>query len=276
MNNIEISNEESEFVESKNTINWSIGYLFNQSILENNRKDFLKIENLSVYRKSSKVQTLFDVSFELHPNSFHIFIGENGAGKSTTIKSIIGEISDYTGVIYFNSNKKLERYKIFYVPDQQPKFPNVSILDYLFNLTKLLTDKQDSLILSEIDNLLNRYSLENIKKRNVNRLSAGQKQKILIISAFLVDAPYIVLDEPFANLDPTSRYSFMMDLKELSLNGTCIFLSTHILDEIKDYATHATFIKKGRLIESTQVYDPEYICDFYKNNYLLAYDKTRK
>ncbi|MDE6472982.1 MAG: ABC transporter ATP-binding protein [Ureaplasma sp.] len=250
---------------------WSIGYLFDRNLEINNnlnKNDFLEINNLSVFRKSSKRQTLFDVCFKLYPNSFHIFIGENGAGKSTTIKSIIGQIEDFKGGIYFNSSRKMERNKIFYVQDQQPKFPNVSVFKYLLTLTKLLTKKLESLISLEIDKYLNKYSLEHVRNNNVNKLSAGQKQKILIISSFLVNAPYIILDEPFANLDQTSRYMFMNELKDLSNSGSCIFLSTHIIDEIKDYATHVTFLKKGKVIKSDKVEDPDSIKEFYLSNYI--------
>lgn len=252
---------------TKNELNCSSDELCNILINSFKKDDFLEIENLCVFGQKNH-QILHDVSFRLFPNSFHIFIGENGAGKSTTIKTIIGQIENYKGNMFFNLDQKLKREKIFYVPDQQPKFPNVSIYEYLFNITKLLSNKNDKTINSEIDKWLERYGLENIKSRNVNKLSTGQKQKILIISSFLVDTPYIILDEPFANLDPTSRYSFMEDLKKFSEKGTSIFLSTHILEEIKDYATHATFIKKGRIINTSKVENSDFISKFYLSTYI--------
>ena len=61
---------------------------------------------------------------------------------------------------------------------------------------------------------------------------------------------------------------FMNQLKELSNSGTCIFLSTHIIDEIKDYVTHATFLKRGKVLYSDRVGDPDSIKQFYLSNYI--------
>lgn len=243
------------------------------NIKENIDKNYsIEIKNLSIElrNKNEKHKILNNVSFQLNLNSFHVFIGENGAGKSTTIKTIIGQIEKYSGSITFQKGLKLEKDKIFYVPDQQPKFPNITVFNYLLYLTRLLTKKQDSDIKDEIENYLIKYSLENRRNNNINKLSTGQKQKLLIISSFLVNPPFIILDEPFANLDPTSRYMFLNELKEKSIFGTCIFLSTHIIEEIREYATHATFIKKGEIINTTSVDNGKYITDYYLNEYMKA------
>lgn len=266
-NDFDINSIKKELMLNSDELNELLLKILFQNSKNNNS---IEIKELSVElkNKNKKYKILDNISFELKQNSFHVFIGENGAGKSTTIKTIIGEIEDYSGSISFKNNRKLERDKIFYVPDHQSKFPNISVFNYLLNLAKLLTNKKVNNIKKEINNYLIKYSLENIKNNNINKLSTGQKQKLLIISSFLVDPPFIILDEPFANLDPTSRYMFLNELKEKSNFGTCIFLSTHIIEEIKDYATHATFIKKGQIINNTQIKDSKYITNYYLKEYI--------
>jgi ABC-2 type transport system ATP-binding protein len=89
--------------------------------------------------------------------------------------------------------------------------------------------------------------LENEIKRNPNKLSSGQVKKILLIRAALEKSEIIILDEPAAFLDPTSRLQFFELLKELNNQGVTIFISSHILDEIKKYIDSVTFIKQGEI-----------------------------
>lgn len=231
----------------------------------------LIIDNITWSYKKTKL--LKNINIKIKPGCFHVFIGENGAGKSTTIKCIVGIIDNYIGKIYFEKLGKIDRNFISYVPDQQPKFPtNMTVYEYLFNTTKILTNIGNELIDEKIKHYLKKYNLTNLTKRNVNKLSTGQKQKILLISSFLLNKKIIILDEPFANLDPTSRYKFMNELKEMSNNGISIFLSSHILDEIKEYADYATFIKNGRIILSSTIDNKEFITNFYKEKYIFEGD----
>jgi ABC-2 type transport system ATP-binding protein len=89
--------------------------------------------------------------------------------------------------------------------------------------------------------------LESEIKRNPNKLSSGQVKKILLIRAALEKSEIIILDEPAAFLDPTSRLQFFELLKELNDQGVTIFISSHILDEIKKYIDSVTFIKQGEI-----------------------------
>ncbi|MDE5599319.1 MAG: ABC transporter ATP-binding protein, partial [Ureaplasma sp.] len=216
---------------------------------------------------------LKDINFEIKPGSFHAFIGENGAGKSTTIKLLVGLNNKYTGKLLINDvdvrYKENIRDGIAFVPDQTPFPTNFTVKAYLYHLTLLMTNLTLGEVNTDIDHYLTKFGITEIKNRNANRCSAGQKQKLLLISALIQRPKVIILDEPFANLDPSSRYMFMEELKEYQLkNNATIFLSTHILDEIKEYADHVTFIRKGKVLLTKEIANNNEITRLYREHYL--------
>ncbi len=220
--------------------------------------DVLSLRNVSVKRKRSEILSLDNISFDIESGSFHTFIGENGAGKSTTMKCIVGQICNFDGNIYINNKDtktdSSSRLGICYIPDKAIFPNNISAFDYLYNAAKLIRDDKIQLK-NEIEQLLNDFDLKEIGKRNLNHLSSGQKKKIYLIKCIVEKSQIVILDEPVVNLDPTTRQVFLTKLKELTNYGVTIFISTHILEEIKNYATHATFIKKGKIIWSGNVED---------------------
>lgn len=107
------------------------------------------------------------------------------------------------------------------------------------------SDKEQ--IKQELNELVNFFGLKDHIKRSPNKLSSGQTKKILLIRAILEKAKIIILDEPAAFLDPSSRFQFFEVLKKMHQEGVTILISSHILDEIKNYIDSATFIQKGEI-----------------------------
>ncbi len=231
--------------------------------------EILRLENI-VYGYNKKKTIIHNISFSVPKGSFHAFIGENGAGKSTTISMIVGLIDSYEGNIFINDNNVKTtndaRKYVSYIPDKAI-FPNgLNTKNYLLNCGLLKRDDKH-LLNQEIEDWAKHLEIEDILNRNPNKLSAGQKKKIFLIRAIIERSQLIVLDEPAANLDPTTRIQLFKTLKYLVDNGTTILISSHILDEIKNYATSATFINKGRFIWSGPV-SWNQITDIYANYYL--------
>lgn len=172
-----------------------------------------------------------------------------GAGKSTIIRMLIGLNNGYQGNIFINgvnSFVKNSRKEMFFIPDR-PIFPNeFSTFEYLFNLSDPDIKKNKELLTKKILDYLQEFDILETKDKNPNQLSSGQKQKVLVISTLINKPKIIILDEPTSNLDSITRIQFLDKLKELCVNEeVTIFISTHILDEIKKYATAATFLDKG-------------------------------
>ncbi len=209
------------------------------------------IKNVSYLYKKKGTLSLDNVSFDIEEGSFHAFVGENGAGKSTTIKSIIGQITNYDGVIEINGkDPKIDisaREGLSYIPDKAIFPNNLSTFKYLYSFGLLVRDDKIQLK-KEIESLLEEYGIADKSNSNPNALSAGQKKKVCLIKCIIEKAKIIILDEPAANLDPTTRMQFFQKLQELCNQGVTIFISSHILEEIKLYATAATYIKGGKIL----------------------------
>lgn len=202
------------------------------------------------YKKNDKAYSLRNVNFQVAKGEFHAFIGENGAGKSTTIKIITGLNNDFEGNLFINEldvrqNTKA-RTKLCYIPDKTIFPVDISAYDFVYNLALLERNDKEQVRL-ELEEWIDKLNLRDHMSRNPNKLSSGQAKKILLMRAALEKSNIIILDEPVAFLDPTSRLQFFELLKILNKEGITVFMSSHILDEIKNYVDSVTFIKKGEI-----------------------------
>lgn len=224
----------------------------------------IEVKNLYMRYGSNKQEPFIkDCSFNVDEGDFHVIIGQNGAGKSTLIKMIIGLNLNYQGEILINGidRKKCDsNQKITFVPDK-PIFPNEwNVFDYLLEICRMYDSSNIEILKKKINGYLEDFELLNDADKNPNNLSSGQKQKLLIIKILLLKSKIIVLDEPTSNLDAITRKQFLSLLKELSQrNKVTIFISTHVLEEIKYYANSATFIDKGKVLWSGKVSNEEIV-----------------
>ncbi|QKT05128.1 ABC transporter ATP-binding protein [Mycoplasma sp. OR1901] len=215
--------------------------------------NILEIKNLTkIYKNNKNEQTgVFSLNFSVKKGSFHAFIGENGSGKTTTIKSIISSYINYTGDILIDNvdvkKNPLIKSKIGYVPESAIFPKELNVYEYLLYLGCLgsLSKKE---VQTKIDSLLEKFDITDLKYKKPFNFSSGQKKKILLIQMLLNEPELIILDEPAANLDPTARYQLFSLLEELHQSGTTIFISSHILSEIDKYVDSFTLIHKGKIL----------------------------
>ncbi|MGL5733150.1 MAG: ABC transporter ATP-binding protein [Metamycoplasmataceae bacterium] len=208
------------------------------------------------YKKKDKNYSLKNINFKVEKGQFHAFIGENGAGKSTTIRILTGLNNDFEGDLFINEldvrNNIMARNKLCYIPDKTTFPLGISAYEFVYNLALLERNDKEKLRI-DLEDWIDKLNLREHMSRNPNKLSSGQAKKILLMRAALEKSEVIILDEPVAFLDPTSRLQFFELLKELNKNGVTVFMSSHILDEIKNYIDSATFIKNGEIKWSGKV-----------------------
>lgn len=231
--------------------------------------DALEVKNIYMkYKKKDKHFSLNDLNFKIEKGDFHAFIGENGAGKSTTIKIISGLNNDYQGDVFINGLNIRDdinaRTGFLYIPDKN-SFPSyLNVVDYLFNITSLTRNDHEKIKI-EIDELLKKFEIDDIAHKNPNKLSSGQAKKVLLIQAILTKVNFLILDEPTVFLDVSTRMSLYKELLKMNKeNNTTILISSHILDEIKNYINSVTFIKKGQIKWSGKIEGKDLIKK-YKN-----------
>jgi ABC-2 type transport system ATP-binding protein len=206
------------------------------------------IEVKKLIQKNGRVECLHNITFSVPKNAICAFVGPNGAGKTTTIKCLLNLYPKYKGEILLNNKVNtvaINKNEIGYVPEKEnfPKRKTFDFLKFMCRLTKI--SKVESV------NLINRFlkdiNAENLKNLYLNKMSSGQKKKIMIIQAFLHNPDLIIMDEPTENMDPDTRMLFYKMVKNLHKNNKTIFISTHQLEEIKDIANYVVIIKDGNI-----------------------------
>ncbi|MCV3743840.1 ABC transporter ATP-binding protein [Ureaplasma sp. ES3154-GEN] len=221
-----------------------------------NPEDILVVRNLTkIYKNSDR--GVRDINFVVKKGEMHAFIGENGSGKTTTIKTIINAYTNYQGEILidgFDHKLPISRAKLGYVPEVALFPEEVTTFEYLYSLAILSgVSKKDAK--EKIRFYLNKFEISNLENKKPVSFSSGQKKKVLLIQALIHDPELIILDEPTANLDPSSRHEVFMILKELNDNNKTVFLCSHILREMESFANSLTLIHRGELVYTGPKYD---------------------
>ncbi len=203
----------------------------------------LQVDGLSNTFK--KVKILQNITFSIEDGSFQAFLGENGSGKTTTMSFIAGILNDYTGEILFKgtSIREIEEKSILFIPERLEFPSHLTSFKFVKTFVEMFLNKK--IDKDDIDKQFKDFDISEVKNRKVNKLSSGQKKKVSLIRAILSKPNLLLIDEPAANLDPTSRFKLFNKLKELNSEGTTILISSHIISELEKYTDSATIIKKG-------------------------------
>lgn len=195
-----------------------------------------------------KRQVLFDVSFSVPERSITGFLGSNGAGKTTSIKSLLGLLKVDDGDIrFFNSQFKDFRDHIGYLPER-PYF-----YEYLTGSEFLVFYGQLSLKLSKKDirlrasRQLDKVGLGHAKDKLLRNYSKGMLQRVGLAQAIIHEPKFLILDEPVSGLDPDGRSQVSEIIKELGEGGTTIFFSSHLLDDVERLCDRLVIIDHGRV-----------------------------
>jgi ABC-2 type transport system ATP-binding protein len=222
--------------------------------------NFLSIQNISKTYVDNKrvVQALDKVSLEIHAGEIFGLLGANGAGK-TTLSSIIATLHPPTsGDILFKGvsiYKDLVAYRnaLGLCPQKQNLDIFLNVKENLifagryFLLPEAIIQERAAFLMEKLE--LTKYALFNI-----DQLSGGTKQRVLIARALMHNPELVVLDEPTVGLDPDIRRKLWHHIKELKKQGVTIILTTHYLDEAEYLSDRVCILNKGKvlLIESLQ------------------------
>lgn len=213
----------------------------------------LKIKNYSKIYSGNK-RAVSNLTLDVEAGDIYGFIGHNGAGKSTTIKSIVGILDFEEGEIYVNgkSIKKdpLECKKVIaYIPDNPDIYSHLSGIAYLNFLCDIFEVSQE-----DRNDRINRYAEMFEIKQNladlISSYSHGMRQKVAIIGALVHRPKLLVLDEPFVGLDPKASHTLKVLMKELVEEGSAIFFSTHVLEVVEKLCNKVAIIRDGVLVAS--------------------------
>ena len=212
----------------------------------------IKVKNIT--KKISSKMLLKFISFELKPNKITGLLGANGAGKTTLFRSVAGLSSIDTGEI-FVGKKEVSRYDIEkrslqglkYVPQEDSLFEELSLLENLTAAIELQFQKIQNKHTEKIDFYLEKMKLQNKANIKAKFLSGGEKRKTEILRAILLDAKCILLDEPFAGVDPISVEEIIKILKDLKEDLT-IFISDHNFRDVMKVCDEIILMNQGEIL----------------------------
>ena len=208
------------------------------------------------YSKSYKgdVKAVDDVSLSVQSGDIYGFIGHNGAGKSTTIRAVVGVLDFTEGEILIDGHsvkdEPMECKKVTaYIPDNPDLYENMTGIQYLnfiadvFNIDVKTRE-------ARIKKYADLFELTSALGDLISSYSHGMKQKVAIISALIHEPKLLVLDEPFVGLDPKATFKLKEIMHELCSKGTAVFFSTHVLDVAEKLCNKVAIIKQGRIVQT--------------------------
>lgn len=210
----------------------------------------VKVEHLTGgYGKKPVIK---DLNFELEKGEIVGLIGLNGAGKSTTIKHMLGLINPMEGKLSISNikiNEDIENYrrKLSYIPESPVIYDELTLEEHI-EMTAMAYQLSREEAMRRAKPLLKVFRLENELKVFPSHFSKGMKQKVMIICAFIVDPELYIIDEPFLGLDPLGIQSMLDLMVEKRNENRTVLMSTHILATAERYCDRFIILDKVKLL----------------------------
>lgn len=210
----------------------------------------MEITNLT--KNYGKHRGIEGVSFQVEKGEIFGFLGPNGDGKSTTIRSILGLIHCKEGSIRvcgqdaIKNREKVLRH-IGYMPSEAWFYQGMTIREIL----KIAADVRKMDCTQEAEKLCERLQLDT--RRKISELSLGNRKKVSIVCAMQHQPELFIFDEPTSGLDPLMQNQFFSLIKEYVEQGATCMLSTHVLSEVRNYCDRVAIMKEGKLIVTDTV-----------------------
>lgn len=213
----------------------------------------IQINNVTKIYSGTKV-AVKDLTLEVEEGKITGFIGPNGAGKTTTLKMITGILKATQGDISVNGHDiqkepLVTKEQFGFVPDSPDMFLRLKGIEYLNFMGDVYNvDPKDRK--SRIENLAERFEMQDALSDKILSYSHGMRQKIVIMGVLIHNPPVWILDEPLTGLDPKSAFALKEMMKEHAAQGKTVLFSTHVLEVAERLCDQIAIINKGELVYS--------------------------
>lgn len=208
----------------------------------------MKLIFKNVSKSYSNKKVVDNISFELNKPSIFGFLGTNGAGKTTSIRMLLGIIKKDSGEITLNGKVITKKNTNFgYMPEERGLYPKITIYNQLvyFSLLKGISKKNADV---SIKYWLEKLDMMEYINMEAEKLSKGNQQKIQFILAVMNDPDLIVLDEPFSGLDPINTEQLKKVVLDLVKQGKYIIMSSHQMSQIEEFCSDILILDRGKSI----------------------------
>jgi lipopolysaccharide export system ATP-binding protein len=216
--------------------------------------------NLTIYSKNlvkvyGSRTVVNDVSFDVSQGEIVGLLGPNGAGKTTSFYQVVGLVKSDQGEVFLNDTNitKLPMYKraqlgIGYLPQEASVFRKLSVEDNItavLEMTKLKKSEQKE----KLESLLNEFRLQHVRKNNGDTLSGGERRRTEIARALAVNPKFILLDEPFAGVDPIAVEDIQEIIAKLKYKNIGILITDHNVNEPLSICDRAYLLIDGKIFK---------------------------
>jgi ABC-2 type transport system ATP-binding protein len=240
--------------------------MFTPGVSVKGKEAFLAADVNNVVKSYGNKKVVNEVSFSLAQGEIFGLIGPNGAGKTTTIRMMMDIIKPDSGDIHILGKRISEdtKNRIGYLPEERGLYKKLTILKTLTYLSALKNSDVEN---SRIEELLKRVGLLSHKEKKIEELSRGMGQLIQFLTTIIHNPQLIILDEPFAGLDPVNTELLKEIILELRSQNKAIILSTHRMNEVEELCDRILMIDGGRSVLYGRLAD---IKNKYRSNSVLV------
>jgi len=207
----------------------------------------LKVENVTKYY--DKFKAVDNLSFEVKEGEIFGLLGVNGAGKTTTFRMIMGLLDITEGKITLNGKKidYSQTDNIGFLTEERSLLTKLTVKEQAiyFGALKGMSDEK---IITRLDYLLEKFGISEYKNKKIKELSKGNQQKIQFITSIINEPKLLILDEPFAGLDPFNIELFKNEILELSKKGSIIIFSSHRMDHVELFCKKLVVLVNGKTV----------------------------
>ncbi len=218
-----------------------------------NKQGTLSVEGLS--KSFGKKQAVKDVSFTMKVGEIVGLLGPNGAGKTTVFYMIVGFIRPNTGKIYLNNRdiSSLPMYRrartgIAYLPQEASVFRKLTVEQNLWAILETRTDLSIKEKQHKLDMLLDELGISQVRKQKAYTLSGGERRRTEIARSLVIEPEFLLLDEPFAGIDPIAVYEIKRIVAELSKKGIGVLITDHNVRDTLEITIRSYIINLGEIV----------------------------
>ncbi|HGY56164.1 MAG TPA: ATP-binding cassette domain-containing protein [Caldithrix abyssi] len=229
------------------------------------------LEVQEVSKSFGEQQVIDKLSFRVKGGETFGLLGPNGAGKTTMMRMIMNIIRPDSGAILYNGEerRKIKGLHFGYLPEERGLYPRATVLEmlvYFGTLNNMARRKAEV----EAIRYLDRLGMVEFTDSRVNQLSKGMQQKVQFVAAFLHDPDVLILDEPFAGLDPINQVVLQEILTEYKKKKRILIISTHQMEQAEKMCDHICLINQARVILDGRLSDLKK--KYRENAYLIESD----
>lgn len=209
------------------------------------KKPIVHVENYSL--TIGDKQIVKELNFDVFPGEVFAFLGSNGSGKTSTIRSLLGIYEATTGELLINGQKiSPENASVVgYLPEERGLYTRSKVLDTMVYFGELKGMTREAAKEFSVA-FLERVELSDKATTKIKKLSGGQQQKVQLGVAIMGDPKLLILDEPTKGLDPVNRKLLLDIVDELQQKGTSVIYITHLMEEVERLADRLLILKDGK------------------------------